>query len=675
MHVIVALLAWALVVLALLRMPGVDDAVGRRRFSVLLATVFCATWMAVTTELLSLFSAIGSGPLTLSWAILAALAAGRLVHTVRQPVRPISPPVAVPYQRCKPVIATLLGLVLVFTGITALLSPPNTWDSMTYHMPRVMHWVQSRSLEHYPTNIPRQLQMPPLAEVAIMHGYLLFGDDRLANMVQWSAMVGSLLAVSLIAGRLGLSAHGQLVAVAVCASIPSGVLQSSSTQNDYVLAFFLACTVVATLRIHGGGADRLNAVFAGASLGLAMLTKGTGYVYALPLVVVLMVRIFHRRHPVSDAKRDVDVSEAHQHGVKQPLDRMRRLNTGLALMVSITSIALLLNVGHYRRNVVAFGSPLGDTLGYRNDPPGIRATASNLLRGVSLHMATPVGAANQKIESVVRWLHAPLGISPDDPATTYLGLRYYIPRLSNHEDFAVSAPHLLGMLFALALLVSPRFRRQRSLAGYALLVCAWFICLSAAIKWQPWLARLQLPLFVLGSPLIAAGLLFGLQPRGASAVVVLLLLVAVLFSIFNFSRPLAAGFDAEAAKQGQLRLTNRTLLTTPRHEHYFNNRPLLMQPYFEAVESLGRHSCRDVGLIISGDEWEYPLWALSRESGRPITVRHLRLAGRLQVNHDQLPTHCAVVTVGAVTHEEHTWLTRWHRQIYTSDAVSAWIRR
>jgi hypothetical protein len=43
-----------------------------------------------------------------------------------------------------------LGLV---TLVTALLAPPNNWDSMTYHMARVAHWKQNRSVDFYPTNI------------------------------------------------------------------------------------------------------------------------------------------------------------------------------------------------------------------------------------------------------------------------------------------------------------------------------------------------------------------------------------------------------------------------------------------------------------------------------------------------------------------------------------------
>jgi hypothetical protein len=48
-------------------------------------------------------------------------------------------------------------LVLAITLATSLIAAPNNWDSMTYHLPRVMHWIQNQSVHQYPTNNLRQI--------------------------------------------------------------------------------------------------------------------------------------------------------------------------------------------------------------------------------------------------------------------------------------------------------------------------------------------------------------------------------------------------------------------------------------------------------------------------------------------------------------------------------------
>ena len=93
--------------------------------------------------------------------------------------------------RCLEATTWALGAILAVTGAIALLAPPNTWDSMTYHMPRVAHWSQAGSVAHYPTHILRQLWLGPWARSSrSLHLYLLTGGDRLANLVQWLAFAG-----------------------------------------------------------------------------------------------------------------------------------------------------------------------------------------------------------------------------------------------------------------------------------------------------------------------------------------------------------------------------------------------------------------------------------------------------------------------------------------------------
>ena len=95
------------------------------------------------------------------------------------------------------------GFIVCVVGLVAAVAPPNTNDALTYHMPRVVHWIQDRSVAFYPTHILRQLYLSPGSEFILLHFQILSGSDHLANFVQWFSMLGSAVAVSLIAKELG----------------------------------------------------------------------------------------------------------------------------------------------------------------------------------------------------------------------------------------------------------------------------------------------------------------------------------------------------------------------------------------------------------------------------------------------------------------------------------------
>lgn len=100
-------------------------------------------------------------------------AAGRSVVRVREPFNRL-----------------LALLVTIFAGVTGVLAvawPPNTWDSMTYHLPRVMNWLQNGSVGMYEPLTRRQTDFPVLN--GYLNGYLfgIAGNDRLVNLAQWIA--------------------------------------------------------------------------------------------------------------------------------------------------------------------------------------------------------------------------------------------------------------------------------------------------------------------------------------------------------------------------------------------------------------------------------------------------------------------------------------------------------
>jgi len=69
-------------------------------------------------------------------------------------------------------------LLLALLAVIAFFAPPYQWDDLTYHMPRIMYWIQHNSLAYYPTHFLPQLYQPPFSEFVILHYWLLSGSDQ-----------------------------------------------------------------------------------------------------------------------------------------------------------------------------------------------------------------------------------------------------------------------------------------------------------------------------------------------------------------------------------------------------------------------------------------------------------------------------------------------------------------
>src|SRR5262245_16389653 len=239
------------------------------RQSFLVAATTWGVLVTVITEGLSLFRALTLGPMVGAWLGTGALACWLAVRSAATPrQRSLRLPKGLEPMRERWLLVPLSGIVVAL-GVLGVATAPNTYDSMTYHLGRVAHWVQNASVAPYPTHILRQIYQTPWAEYALLQMQVTCGGDRCAHLVQWFAMVGSVAGVSWIARQLGAGGPGQIFAAVLCVTIPLGLLEAASTQNDYVLAFWLVCLVACVLAVAGdvrGQDDRRSVTTAGAAL-------------------------------------------------------------------------------------------------------------------------------------------------------------------------------------------------------------------------------------------------------------------------------------------------------------------------------------------------------------------------------------------------------------------------
>lgn len=615
------------------------------RAAVLLAALSWGVVLTLITEITSFLRFFNGPGLLVGWLLVN----GGLVWGLRS--RSQSSPAALrqgQFQgKLSPYLKLLLagvGAIVLGVGLIALIAPPNNWDSMTYHMGRVVHWVQNRSVDHYPTHIIRQLYPGPWSSFAIAHLQILSGGDRFANLIQWTSMVGSLVGVSLIAQQLGAGLRGQLFAAVVCATIPMGILQGSSTQNDYVVAFWLVCLAYCVLQTIQSKFAGLWIGAAGASLGLAILTKGTAYLYAFPFCLWLLFAC------------------------------VRRLKVGCwRPMLGFGAIAIGLNLSHYWRNWQVFGSFLGES-GQGMEGVTLGVIYSNVLRNLALHLSTPVRSLNLITIRGVEALHTLVGLDASDPRTTSPpGYGFDIHSLINHEDLAGNPLHLLLFLAVTVVFFAfkqpLRRRQQYFLTVYWAAVVAGFLMFCALIIWSPWRSRLHLPLFVLAAPFMGSVLSEMLARRPANVTLATLLAASLIWVGFNETRPLVMNSQIVETRQVH------NIFNQSRTDQYFASRPDLKESYLGARDFIQSQTCEQIGLTLAGDMWEYPLWVLLNTHAQPILhIEHIDVENASIVQGEARTPQpfrpCALVAIGVdetaqeiVQNFQTTYQRQWHEGI------------
>lgn len=535
--------------------------------------------LVAITEGLSAAHSLRALPLAVAWtavtvvsltaAVLAWLRAGR--------PRPTSVRVGGPVEW----VLLALGVgVWAVQAVIAGASPPSNFDSLVYHMPRVVHWLQQGGVQFYQTSTDRQLYLGPGAEYVIATLQSLSHGDRWASMVSCVAAAGAAIAAGRIALLLGAGRRGCLAAALAAVTLPLGVLEATNTQNDFVVSWWIIAAVAGIVGDVRRPARWWPLLDIGAPLALAGLTKSTGFLILAPFLVWwAVVRL--RRRPVPT----------------------------LAYGIGIVVVVLLVNGPQLVRTQRTFGNPFGPTTtmqavdNQRHDPA---ALASNVVRDVAVNLTSPVPGADRFLQRAVVDIHRVLGIPVSDPATTFVN-QPFIAKFRVAEDYSGNGIQLLLIVVAAVWILWPGRRQSWLRRTYVLALLAAGLLFAGYLKWQPWITRLELPLFVCGCPVIglladAASVRGTVRFRVRSVVTVAaalsISLLALAFLWRNPSRPLVGP---------------TSVFRQDRFDLIMANRPWEAGSYRLATTVIAARHPAVVGMAQTNNDLEYPLWVALRQ--------------------------------------------------------------
>jgi hypothetical protein len=558
---------------------------GKNNFSGIAKTVIKTTLifsgiLFLVTELLSGFHSLNLFSLAIFWGtfnviLIALLLRNQGKVTLRLMVQKIK----FYYQNLLLKEKLLIGVLLILLCLLlaqGLLYPPNNWDSLTYHMSRIMYWIGNESVDYFPTHILRHLYQPPFAEYFILNINLLNGNDFLSNSVELFFLIQCLVVVYALLSMFQTTRLLKLLALFLVITIPAVELQSTTTKNDIVCAFFVLSSLFYSLKIFKN--NSLNStVFFGLSIGLGFITKGTAYVFMAPILAL------YGFHILSVTLKDKSV---------KPI--------GLATLAMV--LALSLNVKHYSRNYAVNKSLLNiddaEAKAYANETMNGKLLLSNLIKNSGLHLGYPI---EKNCDSIIRNAHKAIGVSIDDKRLNYLGIPYQSARAAvTHEDYVTNTLHFILWALAFSFLVFHfLFSKTRNKTEMIIVIVlvAQILLFTGYLKWQPWHTRLHIPIFILSIIPIMLACQKTKWFKGMVWVSIPLLLYSFMFYfVYNNLRPI----------QNNPIYTKNLRIDDNRFKKYFANQPQLYTEYKIVLEELYGANPKTVGLKMM--DWEYPLF-------------------------------------------------------------------
>jgi len=622
--------------------------------------------VAVSSETLSVLGGLARAPVALFWFICLILVSYKASFVDHAKI--VAAGIKDYFTRLdhfEKSVVFCLAIILGLTFTVAVISPPNNADSLLYHMARVAHWEQNHNLNHFATAYDHQLFMPIWAETAILHLRILFGSDKLSNLVQLFSFFGCICLAGTIARLLGFPRKPQMASAIFVATIPLGLLEATNTQNDLVVAYWLSCLVFLILYGCKNGFDWTTTGIIGVVTGLGLLTKVTFYVYALPAWAGVIYLVFLT------------------YSKKQALARI-----GFSLV-----LVLGINSGFWARNIGTYGNPIGPSELVRS------SVALVSEQGIGVGKDTPIGVEEElggsklddgtsgeseangifsrflrREKRMMMWnLGVPLAPFRDRVPAVDSMLKFALDEeqyssldtaVWNHEDTSGNPLQMILAATAFAAIIVLALRKSvtRETLLYAILVFMAYLLLPVVISNADTMfsLRFQIPFFVLTGPMIAALFTFIPYERVRQFMVLGLVGLSLPWLVFNNTRPIV-GWQPYVTRVGSVLLAgDRQLLFAMRRGEE--------DEYLAITSAIQENGCKQVGLVLDSHDYEYLIWHLLDAPESGVEIKSIEASSRLSRYLDPTYSPCAVICTRcqgeSAYHGRSLWADYGYIQLY-----------
>jgi hypothetical protein len=555
MYILLILLAFILLTLSFFGSDSISNEhsyLFEIRLATIKAFIGIAFFSYIICEILSLFNVFSLNYVLISWVLIN----GMIIYLNKEKIKlnvfsVFSQKVKIPKKE-KNILFFISFVFILPLLLLAIFIPPNNWDSMAYHLPRVEHWIQNKNIYPFPTNIVRQVLTSPLSEYMIANFQILSCTDAFSNLVQFASFIFILFSGTLIFSFLKINYKGQLFLLLALLSLPMMLFQATTTQTDLLASFFFISFILFALLIIQTEANfRTNFIFLALSLTLGILTKYHIAIFAVPIVFYLLFDLIKKKN---------------------------NANIIFAVLISCLTISTIL-VPLFARNIYFFESITGKDLFDENativnSTISIQNMLSNNFKHIIDFISIPINGYNNLLFSVNHSLHNFIGVSENMPGNNWAGEPFTVNNYLN-EDTAGSLFHALLIILSLVLLFKSKHKTK-----LLLLFAYCFIAFSLyglLFRYTPFDIRLLLPVLIL-LIIISTYIIYTSITNKyiVNAMMFLFLIISIFPVYFNRAKPVIGNpFYLRRvltnSPKGDMDKRNIALLPTSKKDEILNN--------------------------------------------------------------------------------------------------------
>lgn len=488
------------------------------------------------------------------------------------------------------VFAGLFGAMLILAGKTV----PYNWDSMTYHLPRIMQWAQNKSVAHYLTHDVRQLTSPVLAEFVNLQVYILTREaDNIFNLLQCFSFITNAILIFHITKKLRVSKAYCWLSMLLFVSMPIAFGEALSTQVDHfstifllIFVYFILDLMENTHRLLWNKENILYVIVLSLCIGLGYLAKPSVMFGMVFFAVWLLVVSIRRK----DALKDV-----------------------IYLIMLASIIIVVVIAPEILRNIKTFHA-ISDPIAGAKQLVGTLNPLYLVVNGLkNFTMNLPNVYVNfaDLAEHGVYWIAYILGVNIHDYAIAENGTEFYLhlPETYDH-DMAINPIVVIFAMIAVLYLLLRKIRREEYDISdkFSLVAMGTFLFFCIVLRWEPFVTRYMLSYMALLCPVVAIwlGKFKDLYKAAFIAGMISLMCMVELTNLFAYHGNIASKQTGDISD-------------------YFVVNGRYIEDYKMIEESLDEIDADSVGLYLAmAAMYEYPIWTMVENDVRiePILVEN-----------------------------------------------------